>query len=261
MPEKKFLQDVVSGGAVRDRKGKVIDRTYAKKEELPTKLSDLEADVELGKVDDVTVNGLSVVENKIANIDLTPYATTEEVKVDNQTISRNQSNELQSTGSVLQSGGIQKYWVGTKAEYDNILEKDPDTLYEVVDDLEHALFEVDGNTIEFSPDGLLRIPNNMDLCFQSVNYGNGESGYRKYRNGWLEQWGVATSGANGEVEYNLHQAYRDQNFSIFIEPREKGNFFHYGLPSANQKFKTRIQTKDGDSIAIKFQWHSYGYWK
>lgn len=188
----------------------------------------------------------------------------ENTQVDEQTISRNQNNQLQSIGSVLLSGGIQFYWFGTTAEYDNLPQSTKDDsriLFELNDDLQHVLFEVDGNTIEFSPEGFLRIPNNMDLCFQSVNYGNGESGYRKYRNGWLEQWGVATSGANGEVEFNLHQPYRDQNFSLFIEPREKGNFFHYAVPSANQKFKTRIQTSAGDSIAIRFQWKSQGYWR
>lgn len=41
--------------------------------EVPTKLSDLEADIALGNVDDVKVNGVSVVSNKVANI---PIAST-----------------------------------------------------------------------------------------------------------------------------------------------------------------------------------------
>lgn len=106
----------------------------------------------------------------------------------------------------------------------------------------------------------LKIPNNIDLCFQSISYGNGESGYRKYRNGLLEQWGVATTQA-GETEFGLHQAYRDTNFSIFIEPREVGNFFHYAVPSAPQKFKTRIASAAGYHMAVRFQWRSFGYWK
>lgn len=106
-----------------------------------------------------------------------------------------------------------------------------------------------------------KIPNTTDLMFQSVMYGGGESGYRKYRNGMLEQWGVATSSANGEYEFTMHQSHIDTKFSIFIEPRERGNFFHYALPTANQKFACRIQTRDSLNIAIKFQWRSWGRWK
>lgn len=37
---------------------------------IPTKLSELEQDIELGKIDDVKVDGVSVVTNKIANINI-----------------------------------------------------------------------------------------------------------------------------------------------------------------------------------------------
>lgn len=105
-----------------------------------------------------------------------------------------------------------------------------------------------------------KLANGVDYSYQQVTYGNKESGYRKYKNGMLEQWGVATTQAN-ETEFTMHQAHINQNFSIFIEPREQGNFFHYAIPSGNQKFKCRIQTRDSVSAAIKFQWRSWGYWK
>lgn len=105
-----------------------------------------------------------------------------------------------------------------------------------------------------------KLANGVDYSFQEVMYGNGESGYRKYKNGMLEQWGVATTQAN-ETEFSMHQPHINQNFSIFIEPREQGNFFHYAMPSANQKFKCRIQSRDSVSMAVKFQWRSWGRWK
>lgn len=105
-----------------------------------------------------------------------------------------------------------------------------------------------------------KLADTVDYCIQTGLYGNGESGYRKYKNGMLEQWGVATTKAS-ETEFTMHQAHIDQNFSIFIEPREIGNFYHYAIPSANQKFKCRIQSRDSASMAIKFQWRSYGRWK
>lgn len=183
------------------------------------------------------------------------------LEIDNTTITKNSANKIQNVASILQSGGIQKYWKGTKNEFNAITTKDNNTLYEVVDDEETVLFEVDGNTIEFSQDNILQIPAKNDLMFQSITYGNHESGYRKWRNGYLEQWGVATSSANGDAEFTMHQAHVDQNFSVFIEPREQGNFYHYAIPSGNQKFRMRMQTRDSQNIAVKYQWHSYGYWK
>lgn len=105
-----------------------------------------------------------------------------------------------------------------------------------------------------------KLANTVDYVIETGLYGDGESGYRKYKNGFIEQWGVATTQTN-ETEFRMHQSHINQNFSIFIEPREIGNFYHYAMPSANQKFKCRIQSRDSASMAIKFQWRSYGKWK
>lgn len=107
---------------------------------------------------------------------------------------------------------------------------------------------------------LTNIPASYDYVFQTITY-NGESGKRKWKNGRMEQWGIATSGENGEVEFALHEAFKDMKFIMFIEPREKGNFFHYAYPSSVQKFKTRIADSAGTPRAIQFQWKAEGYWK
>lgn len=105
-----------------------------------------------------------------------------------------------------------------------------------------------------------KMASEVDYVIETGYYGNGESGYRKYKNGIIEQWGVARTNAS-ETEFTMHKPHINQNFSIFIEPREQGNFFHYATPSANQKFKCRIQTRDSVLIAVGFQWRSYGRWK
>lgn len=105
-----------------------------------------------------------------------------------------------------------------------------------------------------------KMADSVDYIIETGLYGGGESGYRKYKNGIIEQWGVATTQAN-ETEFTMHKPHIDQKFSIFIEPREQGNFYHYAMPSANQKFKCRIQSRDSVSMAIKFQWRSFGKWK
>lgn len=104
------------------------------------------------------------------------------------------------------------------------------------------------------------IPGAYDYVFQSITY-NGESGKRKWRNGRMEQWGIATSNASGEVDFALHEAFKDMKFLIIIEPREKGNFFHYAYPSGVQTFKTRISDSYGTPRAVTFQWKAEGYFK
>lgn len=121
--------------------------------------------------------------------------------------------------------------------------------------------DIDNNTIIYENGVGLKVRDAMDMCFQSVLYGNGESGYRKYKNGMLEQWGVTTSSANGEIEFAMHQPHIDTNFSIFVEPRERGNFYHYAIPTGMQKFACRVQTRDSQNIAVKIQWRSWGRWK
>lgn len=108
---------------------------------------------------------------------------------------------------------------------------------------------------------LSNVTPSYDYVISEQVYGGGESGKRKWKNGRFEQWGVATTSDSGEVEFTVHEAFRDMLFSIFVEPREKGNFFHYAYPSAVRKFKTRITDITGTPRAIKVQWKAEGYWK
>lgn len=205
--------------------------------------------------------------------------------VDDLTISLNSENKIQSIGAILQSGGYQKYWEGTKAQFNAIPVKDSNTLYQVLDDVEDITTEIptatlsdiglvrpDGLTItiddtgtisttNLAKDDLTNVRGAYDWVITSVVYGGGESGYRKWRNGYMEQWGKATSNANGEVEFNLHQPYKDTNFSIFGQVAELGNYFVSIYPSGNQKFKLRVQSASGANMSVRFMWHSYGFYK
>ena len=54
---------------------------------------------------------------------------------DEQTITLTSNNTLQTQGVInSNSGNVIKYWTGTRAEYDAIVTKDANTLYNVVDD-------------------------------------------------------------------------------------------------------------------------------
>ena len=71
-----------------------------------------------------TVNGESV----LGEGDIEPH-------VDNQTISQNEDNQLQSIGIIDQNGNSAlKTWTGTRAQFEAIEEKDANTLYHITDD-------------------------------------------------------------------------------------------------------------------------------
>ena len=112
-----------------------------------------------GNVDDVKVNGTSVVENRVANIDLTGKQDTlvsgtniktinsqsilgdgnldvgGNVDIDNSSITTNSNDELQTVGVIdSNSGNTNKMWTGTLQQYNAIQNKDADTYYYITDD-------------------------------------------------------------------------------------------------------------------------------
>lgn len=102
--------------------------------------------------------------------------------LDNTTMSLNDNSELQSIGSVLLSGGYQNYWCGTKAEYDLIETKDPNVLYEVLDEVNDIVTEIptatvndiglvkpDGTTITIDDTGKISVSSTSLLNHNSSN--------------------------------------------------------------------------------------------
>jgi hypothetical protein len=62
------------------------------------------------------------------------------VDVDNSTITLNSSDEIQTVAvKDNRSGNAIKTWTGTKAQYDAIVTKDPNTLYNITDDTDVSL--------------------------------------------------------------------------------------------------------------------------
>lgn len=101
----------------------------------------------------------------------------------------------------------------------------------------------------------------LDVCIEEKLFNDGRGGYRKYKNGYLEQWGVATSNAAGEQDFALHTSFKDTNFSMFITPREMGNFYFYAYPKTASRFSIRIQSRESQSMAVQFQFLARGRWK
>lgn len=56
------------------------------------------------------------------------------VKIDNETITNNSSNQVQVVGIIdANSGRAKQFWVGTQGEFESIDPKDPDTIYYILE--------------------------------------------------------------------------------------------------------------------------------
>lgn len=207
------------------------------------------------------VNDTLSLENVEGNV-LSSVNIKQTPDVDDITINLNDSNQLQAIGHKTINNLVENYWTGTKVEYEQALSSGtikPETLCNITDDLESVLFNVDGVSIEFDENSVLQIPINNDYVIYQEKNNSGEGGLRLYRSGYLEQWGVATSSIEGALEFELPRTYKDINFSVFLEIRERGNYIHYAIPTANNKFEARIQTPAGVNSIVIFQWRTFGY--
>ena len=77
------------------------------------------------------------IENTQADLD-TAESLLKELKnteIDNSSITLNDLGQIQTIGVIDQNtNAVNKYWTGTKAEYDSIAEKDENTFYHITDD-------------------------------------------------------------------------------------------------------------------------------
>ena len=64
-------------------------------------------------------------------------------EIDNLTITQNSDDELQTVAVIDQNSGYKKVWTGTRQQYDAILTKDANTLYNITDDTDVTLSLLD----------------------------------------------------------------------------------------------------------------------
>ena len=140
--------------AGKDASGNTITSTYATKTELNGKQATLVSGTNIKTVNSTsllgsgniavqptlvsgtnikTVNGTSL----LGSGDITVGGS---VSIDNSTITKNGSDQLQTVAVKDNNGGNAiKTWTGTKAQYDAITTKDANTLYNITDDTDVTL--------------------------------------------------------------------------------------------------------------------------
>lgn len=114
---------------------------------VPTKTSDLNNDsnfvntTQLAAKQDITDNTLTTTDKTIVGAINELNAKPAAPDLDGKSITKNTSDELQTIGVINQNDTTKaiKTWTGTKAEYDAIVTKDANTLYNITDDTDVSL--------------------------------------------------------------------------------------------------------------------------
>lgn len=151
--------------------------------------------------------------------------------IDNLSITTNSSDELQAVGVINQNNTSTalKQWSGTRAQYDAIVSKDSNTLYNITDDTDvtltvlEALYPVGSiyiTTANTCPLASLISGSTWVLETSRVlvdKYVSGRDWWNLYSDGWCEQGGhaEATSAASTQ-QIALLKNYADTNYSAFI---------------------------------------------
>lgn len=153
--------------------------------------------------------------------------------IDNSTITKNGSNQIQTVGyKDVRTSNTLKTWTGTRAQYDAIVTKDANTLYNITDDTDTtaAMLEL------LYPVGAVYI-GTMDVCpLATLGIGSWEtqisrflveqktptkedrSWYNLYSDGWCEQGGtIQTSAVSGGVSsavVTFSKPFIDQHYDF-----------------------------------------------
>ena len=83
----------------------------------------------------------TVTADNVGTVNLSTLLPTVNIDIDNTSITTNTSDELQTVGVIDQNNNTTaiKTWTGTKAQYDAIVTKDANTLYNITDDTDTTL--------------------------------------------------------------------------------------------------------------------------
>lgn len=121
-----------------------ISSNIARTSSIPTATSDLTNDsgfITSSDLPTVDQTYSSISTNAQSGVAVAQALSSVSVSKDNLSITENANNQLQTVGVIDQNDTTQaiKTWTGTLAEYNAIVTKDPDTLYNITDDTDFTL--------------------------------------------------------------------------------------------------------------------------
>ena len=193
--------------------------------------------------------------------------------IDNKSITTNGSSQLQTIGVIDQNNTSTaiKTWTGTKAQYDAIVTKDSNTLYNVTDDTDvsltilEALYPV-GSIYETTEatcplatliSGSTWVQETSRILVDK--YVSGTDWWNLYSDGWCEQGGIS-SATTGTITINLLKAYKDTNYTISETSSTGGKAFSESALNLRtvSSFTAQYNSISGSSNANCI-WRACGY--
>ena len=155
--------------------------------------------------------------------DLTSYYTKTEV--DTQ-IAQSEAKSATSIKNENTDGSQQlKLWVGTQQQY--ISQGKPEQ--------EDTIYHISG--------GPASIGGGSGVSSVIEVYGNSQSGYRLWSDGYCEQWGVVTTSATSKVTVTLLKAYKDTNYTWAAHTANGGTFGNYSGIGYVSTYEVTMQDK------------------
>ena len=119
-----------------------------------------------------------------------------------------------------------KTWTGTKAQYDAIVSKDANTLYNITDDASGTInvynkAQVDTLLNNKADINLSNVSNNIDYIIETkLPSGNDTTWYRIYKSGWIEQGGRVSINCTANVTQawsaNFPEEMADTNYNYSL---------------------------------------------
>lgn len=154
-----------------------------------------------GSITDVTVNGVSVLDNTVAKV-IVP------TKISDLTDDTSTNPIDKAESLVDQNTGVAKIWTGTLAQYNAIVTKDSDTLYNITDDNTADAYQA-------------YTKNEVDTGFVNVNASNLSANGKKVFDGqWVDSFSQIAQGAtyptSADVAYSLASYLPDDNYSYEV---------------------------------------------
>lgn len=163
----------------------------------------------------------------------------------------NTTYDIKAKSVVDTNSGAVKMWTGTKAQYDAIVIKDANTLYNITDDTDVTL-----SLLELLyPVGSIYIGTMVTCPLQTLGvgtwqlktsrflvdkYSNGTDWWELYSDGWFIQGGIALSGSTGTI--NLAQSYINTDYSVLA------NVNIQGTAGDNVIFTFQVRVKSTDNF-------------
>ena len=191
--------------------------------------------------------------------------------IDNLSITRNSSLQIQTVGVINQNATTTalKQWSGTRAQYNAIVTKDPNTLYNITDDTDvsltilEALYPIGSvyittaNTCPLSTlisGSTWTQETSRILVEKKAPDSSDNRWYNLYSDGWCEQGGSVDSG-EGSITF-LKQFSNTNYYANIIQISDSSG--------SSYAYASRIKSKSASSMNYYINysngnWHACGY--